>query len=252
MSSLFSRQRGRGRHLVFLHGFPMHQGIWDNFGERFIDEHTVITVDLPGFGKSPLPAGEFSLADVADQVIDFLVTHQITDSVLIGHSLGGYVALAMAEKRPDLFAGMILFHSTALADTPERKESRNKVIEFVHKNGAEPFTTNFIGPLFADPEHADIDRVRRIAGTTGAATVVAYAKAMRDRPERIKTLRSYKKPTLFLAGDKDPGISTESLFEQAKGCKNVEIHILQGVAHMGMFEKPGPAATEIKDFLRKI
>ena len=72
--------------------------------------------------------------------------------MLIGHSLGGYVALAMVEKRPDLFAGLGLFHSTAYADSAEKKQSRNKVIEFVNKNGAKAFTTNFITPLFADPQ----------------------------------------------------------------------------------------------------
>jgi len=251
MNKLFSRQRGKGRPIIFLHGFPMHQAIWDDFGEKFSATNTVISVDLPGFGKSPLLATGFSLDDVAAQVLEFVLAHKLSGSVLVGHSLGGYVSLAMVHKMPELFSGLVLFHSTAYADNAERKASRDKVIEFVEKNGAIPFTTNFIAPLFADSQHADVERVKQIAATTSPDTVIGYSQAMRDRQDHVKTLISFEKPTLFLAGDKDPGISTGSVYEQAKDCQNAEIHILKNVAHMGMFENSGDAASRIKDFLKK-
>ncbi|MEO5976131.1 MAG: alpha/beta hydrolase [Chryseolinea sp.] len=254
MSKLFSRQRGHGPKMLFLHGFPMHQGIWDHFGEFFTLENTVITIDLPGFGKSPLlrQATDFSLGDVADEVISFVEERELSGGVLIGHSLGGYVALAAIEKRPDLFAGLILFHSTAYSDSTERKESRNKVIDFVQRNGALPFTTSFIAPLFADPEHSDIEWVTQIAATTPEDTIIGYTKAMRDRKDEVKTLIRFEKPTLFLVGEKDAGIPVSSVYEQARGCKNAEIHVLDHVAHMGMIEKANESAARIKDFLKKI
>jgi pimeloyl-ACP methyl ester carboxylesterase len=251
MNTLFSRQRGKGKPIIFIHGFPMHQAVWDDFGEKFIDKYTVISIDLPGFGKSEPLSENFSLEDVADEVIEFVLAHGLADSVLIGHSLGGYVALYMLEKRPDLFSKLILFHSTTAADTDERKASRNKVIEVVKKKGAIAFTTNFIQPLFADPEHEDIERVRQIAATTSAETVIGYTKAMRDRRDQLKTLISFKKPTLFLGGEKDQGISVESLTEQANATQKAQIHILQNVAHMGMFESAVEAASRIKEFLEE-
>lgn len=249
---VFSRIRGNGRPLIFLHGFPMHQGIWDNFAEYFIDTHTVVTLDLPGFGKSELLPGVFSLDDVADEVLSFLEMHKLHNPVVIGHSLGGYVALAMIAKRPDLIDGIVLFHSTALADNAERKESRDKVIDFVNRKGAKEFTTNFIAPLFADPQHADIERIRQIAATTVEETVIGYTRAMKERPDRTKTISSYEKPTLFLAGARDQSIPPASLDSQAKDCKKCEIHIMENVAHMGMVENPAAAAAEIKAFLKKI
>jgi pimeloyl-ACP methyl ester carboxylesterase len=248
---IFSRIRGSGNPLIFLHGFPMHQGIWDNFAEHFIDTHTVVTVDLPGFGKSGLLPGEFSLEDVAEEVLSFMGTHKFHNPVVIGHSLGGYVALAMIARRPDLIDGIVLFHSTALPDNAERKESRLKVIEFVNKNGAKEFTTNFIAPLFADPQHADIERIRQIAATTVKDTVIGYTRAMKDRPDHTKTIRSYEKPTLFLAGAKDQSIPPTSLYDQAGDCEKCEIHIMENVAHMGMVENPAAAAARIKAFLEK-
>jgi len=252
MSDLFSTERGEGKPLVFIHGFPMHQSIWDDFGERFADANKVITLDLPGFGKSPILPSSFSLDQVAEQVLNCLSEREIVNSVIIGHSLGGYVVLAMIEKRPDLFSGIGLFHSTAYADSAEKKESRAKVVEFVEKNGALAFTTNFITPLFADPRHQGIETVKRIAAQSSAGAVIGYSIAMRERRDQTKTLKNFKKPTLFLAGDKDPGIPLETIVKQAATCQWPEIHILRDVAHMGMFEKPLEAAGKIKGFLRKI
>ncbi len=251
MSTLFSRQRGKGKPIIFIHGFPLHQAIWDDFGEKFVEEHTVVSIDLPGFGKSQALRENFSLDDVADEVIAFVLAHKLPDSVIVGHSLGGYVALYVLEKRPDLFSKLILFHSTAYADTDERKASRNKVVDLVKKKGVIAFTSSFITPLFADPEHEDIERVRQVAATTSAETVIGYTRAMRDRREQLKTLISFKKPTLLLGGEKDAGISPESLKEQGKACQKAEIHILRNVAHMGMFESAGEAASRIKEFLEE-
>jgi pimeloyl-ACP methyl ester carboxylesterase len=252
MADIFYRERGEGNPLIFIHGFPMHQAVWDDFGERFTNVYTVITLDLPGFGKSPVLPYSFSLDQVAEQILNHLAEKEIRDSVVIGHSLGGYVGLSMIQKRPDLFSGIGLFHSTAYADSTEKKESREKVLEFVAKNGAPAFTTNFIAPLFANPQHPGIETVKKIAVQSSGAAVVGYTMAMRDRQDQTKTLKNFKKPTLFLGGDKDPGIPPETISRQAANCQHPEIHILRDVAHMGMFEKPAEAAAKIKGFLNKI
>src|SRR5690349_7306035 len=118
---IFSRIRGKGRPIIFLNGFPMHQGMRDMFCDHFIASYTTVTIYLPGFGKSdPLPNG-FTLDDVASEVLSFIELHKLQQAVIIGHSLGGYVALAMVERRPDIIDGMVLFHSTAFADSEDRK-----------------------------------------------------------------------------------------------------------------------------------
>ena len=252
MTNLSFDQRGKGRPVIFIHGFPMHRGIWESFGDRFKDSNTVITPDLPGFGQSPILPPGFSLSQVADQLIKFIEDNGLSESVVIGHSLGGYVALAMVEKRQDLFAGLGLFHSTAYADSDEKKQSRNKALEFINRNGAKVFATNFIAPLFSDPNHKAIDTVKKIAAVSNESAVIGYTLAMRDRPDQTKTLKTFKKPTLFLAGEKDQGIPAESILEQSSLCQNPEIHVLPNVAHMAMFEQPEEAALKIRGFLSKI
>lgn len=251
MTALSFQEQGDGKPVILIHGFPFHQGIWDDYIERFSDQFRVITVDLPGFGKSPSLPAPFTLDQVADSLLTFIADKGIKKVALVGHSLGGYVALSMVEKNAALFSSLVLFHSTAYADAPEKKESRSKVVEFVKKNGAVAFTTSFIPPLFVNQKHPAIEKVKSIAGQATAESVIGYTLAMRDRSEQIKTLENFENPTLFLAGSKDPGIPVDSVLKQASYCQNPEIDILEEVGHMGMFEKPAQTADKIKGFLSK-
>ena len=249
MSPIAFRQHGQGRPILLIHGFPFHQAIWDDYIRFLSSSFLVITVDLPGFGKSPMLPAPLSLAGVGDALLEFITQQKFEKIGLIGHSLGGYVALAMIEKNPTLFSALVLFHSTAYADSTEKKDSRLKGVEFVKKNGATAFTTTFIPPLFADQQHPAIEKVKRISAAASDEAVIGYTLAMRDRPEQIKTLERFKNPTLFLAGKKDPGIPVDSVIKQASYCQNPQIHILENAAHMGMFELPDETAAQIKDFL---
>ncbi len=251
MTDLSFREKGAGRPLLLIHGFPFHQGIWDDYVHRLTDQFLVITVDLPGFGKSPSLKAPFTLAQAAESLLQFISQKGVQKVGLVGHSLGGYVALAMVEKNPELFSSLTLFHSTAYADSAEKKESRSKVVEFVKKNGALQFTTSFIPPLFADQNSAAIAKVRHIASQATAEAIIGYTLAMKDRPDQIKTLENFENPTLFLAGEKDQAIPPNSVLEQASHCKNPEIHIFEKVGHMGMFEKPVETVIKIKGFLAK-
>lgn len=249
MSSLSFNKYGKGKAILFLHGFPMNQTIWDDFVPLLSDRYKVITADLPGFGKSPLPEPPFTIDQIADLVLDWLSSENILGSTLIGHSLGGYVALAMAKKRPELFSGLVLFHSTAFADSDDKKESRLKVVDFITNNGVLAFTSNFIPPLFADQTHKAIRRVREIAIQSSHETVVAYTMAMRNRPDRMSVLKELTMPILFISGEADLGISVDSIFRQAEECHLPQVLILKQVAHMGMLENPEASARIIRSFV---
>ena len=251
MTTLFSREKGNGKPILLIHGFPFDQEIWDGYVEKFSDEFRVITIDLPGFGKSEPLKSPFTLEQVANTLLDFVVKNDLKKVNLIGHSLGGYVALAMVKNRPELFASLVLFNSTAYADSAEKKTSRSKAVEFIQKNGALLFATGFIPPLFFNPTHPSIPKVKEIASKATSQAVIGYTLAMRDRPDHTKTLEVFKNPTLFLAGKNDPGIPVDSIIKQAAHCQKAEIHIFENVSHMGMLEKPEETASKIKDFLSK-
>ena len=249
--SIQCQRYGGGKPVILLHGFPMNAAVWSGFAPLLSTDYEVIAPDIPGFGASDLLPSPFSLSDVGDAINLFVEHNNLSGAALIGHSLGGYVALEMVSKRPDLFSALGLFHSTALADTPEKKETRTKVVDFIARNGAEAFTSSFIGPLFADPQHPSIETVKEIAAGSPAETVTAYTIAMRDRRDHTATLATLKMPVLFICGEKDGGIPVESIRKQAARCLYPTVRILNGVGHMAMFEEPEGAAKAVHDFLVK-
>lgn len=251
MTELSFNEKGDGHAVLLIHGFPMNAKIWRNFVNVITPRLRAITVDLPGFGKSPFIEKDFSLDDIAEVLLENLDKRGIKSIVPIGHSLGGYVALAMVNKNPSLFPGFGLFHSTALPDSIEKKESRNKVIEFIKKNGAKAFTSNFIAPLFSDPDHRDVPFVREMNMKTDEATLVAYTKAMRDRPDRLDLLKVFRKPILIIAGEKDPGIPLSSIKEMARLIQFPEIRILPDQSHMALVEDVQTTSAIVYDFVVK-
>jgi pimeloyl-ACP methyl ester carboxylesterase len=252
MAFIFADDRGSGKTVVLLHGFLENHTVWSKFSEALSHNYRVLSFDLPGFGKSDLPdKGNFSISDVAEAIIRELKGMGVEAASVIGHSLGGYVALAMVEKEPKLLSSFGLFHSTALADSPEKKEARIKTIDFVKRNGALAFTSNFIPPLFADQQHPAIPFVEEIAKQTKEKTVVRYLYAMRDRPDRTAILKKFEGPILFLAGTADTIIPIVSIENQAKTAQKPHFLPLNGVGHMGMFEAFPLTLEIVNQFLKE-
>ena len=248
-SGIFYTDNGKGFPVIFLHGFCETHEIWSAFSAGLSKDFRILCLDLPGFGKSKILNAGFSITDVGKQLIQFIDALEIQECIIIGHSLGGYVLLAMAEQRPQLFKALGLFHSTAFADADEKKLSRNKVIEFVIKHGVEPFIQSFIPPLFYDQGNPSIQEVVNLASKTKLETLVGYTKAMRDRPARIHVITNFPGPILFIGGEKDGGISAESIKQQAALTSQSIVHILPAVAHMGMFETSDLTMKKIHRFL---
>lgn len=250
-SPVFFEKSGSGPAVILLHGFPMHQGVWQDF-KKGLTNYTVYTPDLPGLGKSELPSNKFSLGDIAATMNSWIAAQGISDAVIIGHSLGGYIALEMVKQKPEFFRGLVLFHSTALPDSEEKKESRTKVLGFIEENGVLAFTSNFIQPLFANPQHTSIPVVKAITVQAGKEAVMGYTRAMRARNDTTSILRNFSGKILILGGDQDKGISIDSLQEQVINNPRARLYILADSGHMGMFEKPEECLDQIGRFLLEL
>lgn len=248
MADISIHEEGKGNTILLVHGFPMSSAIWDKFARQLTPSFRVITLDLPGFGNSPLLPGSFTLEDVAAALLEKVEALGIRKMVAVGHSLGGYVTLAMVAKNPDLFAGFALLHSTAMADSEEKKKSRDKTIDFIKKNGAKAFTANFITPLFADSNHSDVPFVRDMNIQAEAPALTGYTAAMRDRPDRTALLADFPLPVLFIAGEKDPGIPLGDMRAQAALTPKGSLHILKDQAHMSLIEDVPTSSSLVYDF----
>lgn len=243
MIRVHAERYGKGYPLILLHGFCETSAIWEPMIKHLPEGIDAIAVDLPGFGRSDLPNQEFSIADVGSRIIDWIRPMKIPKSVLVGHSLGGYVGLSMLAQAPDLFSTFVLFQSTAQADSPEKKENRNKVIEFVNENGVETYVKNFIPSLFKIRQKDDIDFALRIASQTQKATFVGYTAAMRDRPSSEHLMAEMNVPISIIAGADDTVVPLVALQAQAKLNRSIDLKVLTGVGHMGMLEAKEQSAA---------
>jgi pimeloyl-ACP methyl ester carboxylesterase len=243
---------GIGNPIVFIHGFCETKEIWTYFKKYFHPNFQTVCVDLPGFGDSPILEKECSIPAMArclKKTIDNLHLEKI---VLVGHSLGGYVALSYAELFPEKVAGICLFHSTAFEDTPEKKENRNKTIEYVKKHGVEAFCNPFVPGLFFHKRRAllknDIEKVLQIAKKTQLSVVVDTTLAMRDRKDQTTLLQNMKIPVGFIVGKEDTAVPLERSLAQCHLADESHVLFLAETGHMGMFEREKECAL----FLRGI
>jgi pimeloyl-ACP methyl ester carboxylesterase len=235
MPTIFYRKLGKGYPVILIHGFCETHETWNGFAEKLAEKFEVLAVDLPGFGESPMLHPPFSIEDVASETAEWIDNEKIKLPIVIGHSLGGYVTLAMAKKFPEKLAGIGLFQSTAYPDSEERKINRNRVIDFVETHGTGPFIDTFVPGLFLDKKHPAIAEAHRIARRTRKETLVAYAVAMRDRPSSIDFMEDYKKPMLVLGGDQDPIVTPEITQQLGLLSQNAETHLIKKIAHMAMY-----------------
>lgn len=255
MSDLLSFSRtGKGPAVVLLHGFCENRQLWNELSNYLAKDYDVIYPDLPGHGASKTIA-DVTIDKMAEKVHELLFSLNIDNAVFIGHSMGGYVTLAIAKLFPHLINAIGLFHSTAFADTEEKKINRNRTIDFVEKNGSEKFADNFVAPLFYVKNRtrlaADIEKMILSTKNTTVDGIIAATKAMRDREDASEVLKNLTVPVLFIAGKEDNAVPIQKTFEQAVFPKEAIVQILEETGHMGMFERKAETQTMVKAFLNK-
>jgi len=254
MKPLHFIESGKGETLVLLHGFCETSDIWTDIQNQLSNEYHVISIDLPGFGESPLPRSSFSLADIAQNIKSFLDGKDLEKYVMIGHSLGGYIALAFANQFRENLNGLGLFHSSIFIDTQEKKDSRTKLMDFISKHGVAMFIKTFVPSLFYEKNIPAlkplVESLRNKAAQTQASSVIEYARAMRDRESSVEMIKNINIPVMFIIGEEDGSVPLEKSLEQAILPANSHILRLPETSHMGMYEKPIETFKFINRFLK--
>src|SRR5690625_3526131 len=131
---LYYKQQGKGPSIVFIHGYLENGNMWDKFAEERSEDYQSIIMDLPGHGKSKSYSDTHSMDFMAEKVNEILDELNISEALFIGHSMGGYVALAMADLFPEKVKGLILLNSSSLSDTEEKKENRLRAVDLAQRN----------------------------------------------------------------------------------------------------------------------
>lgn len=250
---LYYRVKGSGPVVVLLHGFGEDGTVWKNQYNALPNAQLVIP-DLPGSGQSEMIA-DMSMEGLAETVKAIIVaeTRNEGQAILIGHSMGGYITLAFAEKYPELLNGWGLFHSTAYADTQEKIGNRHKGIRFIEQHGAFEFLKTSIPNLYSSvtrqkyPELAE-QHLQSVQYFSNAA-LIAYYRSMIQRPNRTDVLKHTKQPVLFVLGTYDPAVPLKDGLEQTHLSDFSYVHILDSSGHMGMLEEPEKSNSILQEFV---
>ncbi|ALM49415.1 alpha/beta hydrolase [Flavobacterium psychrophilum] len=211
---------GKGTAIVMLHGFLENSTMWDFFVDQYTKKYRVITIDLLGHGETECLGYVHTMEDMADAVHAVLHELRIRKAIFMGHSMGGYVALAFAELYADMIKGMVLQNSTARADSDDRKANRDRAIKAVKQNYT-AFVRMSIANLFSEENRerfaADIEALREQAVKTPLQGIVAALEGMKIRKDREVILHFAPYPILLVLGKHDQSLVYDEHVDQIEG-----------------------------------
>ena len=246
-------ENGKGTAVVLLHGFLENKTMWDKYVSALSKNHRIITIDLLGHGETECLGYVHTMEDQADMIFAVLISLRIRKIVLVGHSMGGYVALAFAELYPDYVKGLFLLNSTSRADSDERKINRDRAIKAVKQN-----YTNFvrisITNLFSEDNREvlakEIEKVKLQALKTPLQGIVASLEGMKIRKDREVLLHFAPFPIQLVLGEKDGVLIYTETIDQIEGTK-VELTTFPD-GHMSHIENEKELKIVLLEFLKKV
>lgn len=245
--------QGKGTAVVLLHGFLENKTMWDKYVSALSKYHRVITIDLLGHGETECLGYVHTMEDQADMIFAVLISLRIRKIVLVGHSMGGYVALAFAELYPDNVKGLFLLNSTSRADSDERKINRDRAIKAVKQNHTN-FVRISITNLFSEDNREvlakEIEKVKLEALKTPLQGIVASLEGMKIRKDREVLLHFAPYPIQLVLGKKDGVLIYQETIDQIEGTK-VELTTFPD-GHMSHIENEKELKIVLLEFLKKI
>lgn len=246
--------KGRGPAIVLLHGYLENLKMWKPLAETLSKDYQVIMLDLPGHGKSGVLGEVHTMELMAEQVKDTLEYLEIQQALFVGHSMGGYVSLALAEKYPERVKAFVLLNSTVLPDSEEKKEQRLKAVETAQKN-LDTLIKMSIPTLFAEHRLRDlkseIELTKELARETPLKGVEAALRGMRLRPNRTSVLQEFPGKIGIVIGKYDKAVNPEELKKQIPDNGRISYVELE-TGHMAHLEAPEETLKFLKEFAEEV
>ena len=243
---------GKGTAVVLLHGFLENKTMWKDLAPSLAKKNRVIAIDLLGHGETDCLGYVHSMEENAEIVKAILSHLRIRKALVIGHSMGGYVALAFAELYPETLKGIVLLNSTAKEDNEERKVNRDRAIKAVKQNYinfVRMSITNLFGENNRERLENEIETVKLEALKTPLQGIVATLEGMKIRKERQFILKETDFPKLLILGKKDGVLIYDDNLSQIENTNTELISFPDG--HMSHIENKEELEKVIISFLKK-
>ncbi|PVU83665.1 alpha/beta hydrolase [Cellulomonas sp. WB94] len=238
--------------LVLLHAFPLDSRMWDDMAPLVAGARTVLAVDLPGLGRSAgLGTSAPSLDDAADAVAQTLTAVGLERAIVVGLSMGGYVALALLDRHPALVAGLGLLDTRSTADDDAARANRLRVAAELESSGTvdavRPMATALLGESSRTLHPELVDRVGALIGQQSAAGVAWSQRAMAARPDRTAVLHQFEGPALVLVGDEDVAAPVAAAEHMVAALAASQLVVVPHAGHLTAIEDPDAVADAISE-----
>lgn len=250
MDTLFFRKMGSGYPLICLHGYALDHTIWLKVANEIQSGVNLILPDLRGHGKSFASDGVYSMRSMAEDILRVLDLLRIDRAFIAGHSMGGYISLALAENHSDRLSGLALVASHPFADTPEKKKARLEESKKVSQQKSNEPITDMAQKL--SKESDVIDFCISLISTTNYYGIIGGLAGMAERPEMVDQMNALKIPMFLIAGTNDQLIPIVTIEEMALKIPGLQIEMIKNAGHMLMMEKPEETATALLKFTNQV
>ena len=254
-TSLYYEAAGEGVPVCLLHGFPLDGRVWGGVASDLTASWRTVIPDLRGFGRSFDPADAdrpFSIDDLADDVHVLLGGLGVLPCVVVGLSMGGYVALALAERhRADLLA-LALVDTKAAADTPEARQKRQAMIDLVDRGGSSAVAGAMFPEMVADVAGPMSPRLESIMVECPTATIRRSLVAMRDRPDRTALLPTLDLPAAVVVGEHDRITPPDAARSMSDALPDATLTVVGGAGHMSPLERPQEVADALRSLVMRV
>lgn len=255
VNTLYVQTQGSFGHqpIIFLHAFPMSSDMWKGQMQTFSKTHYTLAPDLPGFGKGALPLHSVTFEHYVDSVLSFLRESGIKQSIWCGLSMGGYVALRLYEKAPELCCGLILSNTKAPADDNAAKNKRWGAIKSL-TNDREDFIDGQWLSLIGKSSQDNLKLKKQffdIASKNTEEGLTAGLVGMSSRMDSTEMLTTIDVPTLIIASDEDKIVTISDAEVLNRGIKKSKLEIIHGAGHLSNMENPESWNTAVAGFLER-
>jgi 3-oxoadipate enol-lactonase len=255
--TLAYRNTGHGTPILFIHGHPFNQSMWDPQVAALSNNHRLITFDLRGYGASEAPAAEATSLETMADDINALFDHLcVNKAVIAGLSMGGQIAMAFAEQYPQRLHGLVLAATFSQADTPKAATNRRAMADrFLNEGSAIPggeMLPKLLGHTSIKRNPAIAVDVFRMIAHTPPAGAAAALRGRSYRKDYTPTLKDISVPTLVFVGTEDAYTSVETSTAMHLAIPNSRLEVIEGIGHMPNLEAPDRFNAVLSDFLSNL
>ncbi len=244
------------RTIVLLHGYLESLNIWDEMTDLLKRNMRIIALDIPGHGVSEVVGEVHTMEFVSDVVADVLRQQGVEQATIVGHSMGGYVAMALLERHPQLVEGIVMFHSTPYADSEEKRKNREREIALIQSGKKDALANLSPAQAFANDNvkrfRGDIEGLAEQILITDDDGICALLRGMMERPDRSEVLSKAKCPKLLIFGRKDNYIGAEVAQRVIDENPDAQVVWLENSGHMGFIEQEEESAKILIDFVNNL